>query len=130
MKKITALCFCTAILAVLTGCSSVQTTQRLNHMRSGTPPKEDLVQIHTQIDGVFLFGFIPLFSGSANTPGKTTMFMNTIRQDYAVLMATSAARQMGATTIENINTTFHSHSQFPWFFLTDKCVQVSLLASK
>ncbi len=130
MKKIIALCFCTAMVIVLTGCSSVQTTQRLNHMRTGAPPKDDPVQVHVMIDGVYLFGFIPLISGSANTPGKTTMFMNTVRQDYAVLMATSAARQLGATQIENLNTTFHSRPQFPWFFLTDKWVQVSLLATK
>ncbi len=129
MKKLIAMSFCAAMLAVLTGCTSVATTTRLNDMRMGTPKTNQLVQIHTEIWGVYLFGFIPLFAGNASNPGSTAAFSDTVRLDYSMLLATNAARNMDATKIEAVNSHFSSSTIFP-IFLTMKSFQVSLTASK
>jgi uncharacterized protein YceK len=129
MKKMTALALCVGMLAILAGCTSVSTTTRLNDMRMGTPKTNQLLQINAEIWGVYLFGFIPLFAGNASTPGSTTIFANTVRLDYSVLLATNAARNMDASKIEAMNTLFSSTTLFP-FLLTQKSIQVSLTASK
>lgn len=129
MKKAIAITVCAGMLAVLTGCTSVATTTRLNDMRMGTPKTNQLVQVNAEIWGVFLFGFIPLFSGNASNPGSTTMFANTVRLDYGMLLATNAARNMDASKIEAVNSHFSSTTLFP-LFLTQKSIQVSLTAAK
>ena len=129
MKKIMMLLLCAGMLAVLTGCTSVVTTNRFNDMRMGNPKTNQLVQVNAEIWGVYLFGFLPLFAGSATVPGNTTLFTNTVRLDYGVLQATNAARNMDATKIETMNTMFSSMTLFP-FLLTEKSIQVSLTASK
>jgi uncharacterized protein YceK len=129
MKKTVVLALCAGMLAVLTGCTSVSTTDRLSDMRMGTPKTNQLVQVNAEVWGVYLFGFIPLFSGSASAPGNTTVFTHTVRQDYAVLHATNAARSKNATKIEAMTVLFSSSTWFP-IFLIEKNVQVSLTASK
>ena len=129
MKKIMMLLVCAGMLAVLTGCTSAVTTNRLNDMRMGNPKTNQLIQVNAEIWGVYLFGFIPLFAGSATVPGNTTIFTDTVRLDYGVFQATSAARNMDATKIEAMNTMFLTTTLFP-FLLTRKSIQVSLTASK
>lgn len=129
MKKIMMLLMCAGMLAVLTGCTSAVTTNRFNDMRMGNPKTNQLIQVNAEIWGVYLFGCIPLFAGSATVPGNTTIFTDTVRLDYGVFQATSAARNMDATKIEAMNTMFSSTTLFP-FLLMRKSIQVSLTASK
>lgn len=129
MKKSIAMVFCAGMLAVLTGCTSVSTTNRLSDMRMGNPKTNQLVQVNAEIWGVYLFGCIPLFTGSATVAGNTTIFTNTVRLDYGVLVATKAARDMDASKIEAMNTSFSTWGWFP-LLLVEKSIQVSLTASK
>ncbi|MDD2404028.1 MAG: hypothetical protein PHI56_05765 [Victivallaceae bacterium] len=130
MKKVFALMFCSVALAGSIGCSHVAATNRLNNMRFQDAPRNEVFHINSQIYGVYLFGVLPIFSGSANAADKTSVFTDTVRLDYATLLATAAARELQATRLKDINSRIDSHMIFPFFFLSYKSVEVNVTAVK
>lgn len=117
-------------LALVTGCSYVSATNRVNGMTYQDAPRSEVFHVNSQIYGVYLFGALPIFSGSANSADKTSMFSDTVRLDYTTLMATSAARALGANKLKDINSRIVSHMIFPFFFISYKSVEVNVTAVK
>ncbi len=100
-----------AVLAVtFNACSSIST--------GTTVP----VHVNGEIWGVYLFGILPLMTGSSAAPGSTTLFKDTVRIDNAVSMLTKRAKDMEANRVNDL-TSFKTSS---WLLLFSvKEVQVS-----
>lgn len=130
MKRVMIMMLGAVALALVAGCSYVSATNRVNGMTYQDAPRNEVFHVNSQIYGVYLFGALPIFSGSANSADKTSAFSDTVRLDYATLMATSAARALGANKLKDINSRIVSHMIFPFFFLSYKSVEVNVTAVK
>ena len=123
MKKIMLLCGVTA-LVLLSGCSTVESTQKFNALGLGTPNEKAVCQTFVEIPGVFLFG-LPIVVGSPKGDNEWTMFQWTLNNDTAVYMLTKEAKSKGAARVINVNVR-RTHDQLIWFpFLTYNTFQAS-----
>ena len=123
MKKVILLCGVTA-LALFSGCSTVESTQKFNAMGLGTPNEKAVCQTFVEIPGVFLFG-LPILVGSPKGDNEWTMFQWTLNNENAVYMLTKEAKSKGAARVINVNVR-RTHDQLIWFpFLSYDTFQAS-----
>ena len=111
-------------LAVLTGCTTVESTQKFNAMGLGTPNEKAVCHTYVEIPGVFLFG-LPIFVGGTDGDGSWTMFRRTLNSETAVYLLTKEAKSKGAARVINVNVR-RTHDQLIWFpFLSYNTFQAS-----
>ena len=72
MKKVFVLCGVLAV-ALLSGCSTVESTQKFNAMGLGTPNEKAVCHTYVEIPGLFFFG-LPIIVGSPKGDNEWTMF--------------------------------------------------------
>jgi len=89
MKKSLIVAGTAFVLAVLTGCTTVESTQKFNAMGLGTPNEKAVGHTYVEIPGVFLFG-LPIVTGSPAGDGEWTMFHWTLNSENAVYLLTVA----------------------------------------
>ena len=73
-----------AVLAVtFTACSSISTGTTVHGMKlSDSDVTTVPVHVNGEIWGVYLFGILPLMTGSSAAPGSTTLFKDTVRTAF------------------------------------------------
>ena len=113
MKKVIVLCG-VLTLALLTGCSTVESTQKFNAMGLGTPSEKAVCHTYVEISGVFLFG-LPIVVGSPKGDRAWTMFQWTLNNENAVYMLTREAKSKGAARVINVTVSRTHDTIFPPF---------------
>ena len=122
MKKVFVLCGVLAV-ALLSGCSTVESTQKFNAMGLGTPNEKAVCQTFVEIPGVFLFG-LPIIVGSPKGDNEWTMFQWTLNNENAVYMLTKEAKSKGAARVINV-TVGRTHDTLLLPFLSYQTIQAS-----
>lgn len=122
MKKVIVLCGVLA-LALLSGCSTVESTQKFNALGLGTPNEKAVCQTFVGIPGIFLFG-LPIVVGSPKGDNEWTMFQWTLNNENAVYMLTKEAKTKGAARVINV-TVSRTHDTLLLPFLSYQTIQAS-----
>ena len=103
MKKMLAILAVSAVAAMMTACSSIESATTLNNVKITEVPNAACVaHLNADIWGIYLFN-LPLFSGSSKQPGRCAVFTDTVRVDNAVAMLTKKAATEDATTITDLS---------------------------
>lgn len=102
-----------AAVCLLSGCSSLETSDKFNSLGVAADRTEPIAHINSSIWGLYLFDSIPIICGSANSSGKSATFMDTVTLDNALLVATRRARGIGASKFIDIRSDIRSE----WFLL-------------
>ena len=123
MKKILMTAVSAALALAFTACSSVRTGTNLHEIKlTETDNVQTIAHMHADVWGVYLFGLLPLFTGSTSTPGACAIFKDTVRLDNAVSMMTKRAANLEATRILSLT----SESTCVWLLLVSvKDIQLS-----
>lgn len=123
MKKFIMTAISAALALSFTACSSVRTGTNLHEIKlTETDNVQTIAHMHADVWGVYLFGLLPLFTGSTATPGACAIFKDTVRLDNAVSMMTKKAVNLEASRILNLT----SESTCVWLFVVSiKDVQLS-----
>ena len=100
MKKMVVLCGVLA-LALLSGCTTVESTQKFNALGLGAPNETSVCQTYVEIPGVFLFG-LPIIVGSPKGDGSWTMFQWTLNNENVIYMLTKEAKSKGAARVADV----------------------------
>ncbi|MBQ6352234.1 MAG: hypothetical protein IJJ28_03080 [Lentisphaeria bacterium] len=115
---------CGVLALLLSGCTTVESTQKFNAMGLGTPHEKAVCHTYVEIPGVFLFG-LPIVVGSPKGDGEWTAFQWTLNNENAVYMLTKEAKSKGAARVINVNVR-RTHDQLIWFpFLSYDTFQAS-----
>ena len=122
MSKFVILCGA-LVLALASGCSTVDSTQKFNALGLGTPNEKAVCQTFVEIPGVFLFG-LPIVVGSPKGDNEWTMFQWTLNNDNAVYMLTKEAKSKGAARVINV-TVSRTHDTLLLPFLSYQTIQAS-----
>ena len=122
MKKIIMSAFAVAA-AILTGCTTVESTQVFNRMGLGTPEEKAVCQTHVEIPGYFFCG-LPIVTGSPKGDGEWSLFRYNLTTENAVHLLTREAKSRQAARVVNVQVTkSESFTIFP--FLSRRTVQAS-----
>ena len=123
MKKVFAAAMAVTLSVLFTACSSVSTGTNLHDMKlSESNDLETIAHLNGDVWGVYLFGILPLFTGSTATPGTCAVFKDTVRIDNAVSMLSKKAADLEASRVTDLS----SATSSTWLFLISmKSVQVS-----
>lgn len=123
MKKVFAAAMAVTLSVLFTACSSVTTGTNLHDMKlSESNELQTIAHLNGDVWGIYLFGILPLFTGSSATPGSCAVFKDTVRLDNAVSMLSRKAAALEATRVTDLS----SATSSTWLFLISmKSVQVS-----
>ncbi len=123
MKKVFAAAMAVTLSVLFTACSSVTTGTNLHDMKlSESNDLQTIAHLNGDVWGIYLFGILPLFTGSTATPGSCAVFKDTVRLDNAVSMLSKKAAALEATRVTDLS----SATSSSWLFLISlKSVQVS-----
>lgn len=132
MKKRAFVLFAGVVMAaVITGCSSLETSQNFNGLGvTDSRSSQAVAHINARVYGVFLFDWVPLFCGSVNTVSKSAIFVNTVNVNNTLGMVAREARGLGATKLININSYYESHWLWYTLMLWSRQMQISATAAK
>ena len=122
MKKVIVLCGVLAV-ALLSGCSTVESTQKFNALGLGTPNEKAVCQTYVEIPGLFFFG-LPIIVGSPKGDNEWTVFQWTLNNENAVYMLTKEAKSKGAARVINV-TVSRTHDTLILPFLSYQTIQAS-----
>ena len=90
-----------AAIAVLSGCTSVESTQKFNGLGLGDNEEKAVCLTHVTMTGFYFFG-LPIIVGSAAEDGKSAVFMDTLKAEHAVALLTREAKSRGAARVSNV----------------------------
>ena len=123
MKKVFAAAMAVTLSVLFTACSSVTTGTNMHDMKlSESNELQTIAHLNGDVWGIYLFGILPLFTGSTATPGSCAVFKDTVRLDNAVSMLSRKAAALEATRVTDLS----SATSSTWLFLISmKSVQVS-----
>ena len=76
-----------ASIIALTGCTTVESTQKFNAVQLGTQDEKHICQSYVQIPGYFFLG-LPIIVGSAKGDGQTTMFRYNLTTENVMYLLT------------------------------------------
>ncbi len=112
MLKTASVTLFAAVMLLLAGCSSVDTSENFNSMDVSIDRSTPIIQVHGIISGIYLFNVIPIFSGSYNHPGKIMVFRDSCTLENTMLMTFRTARGRNASKIINLDSDY----QEKWLF--------------
>ncbi len=104
MKKTSVFAVAAAVLAVLCGCTSVNSTQKFNAINLTDSSMKAVCVSHVQITGCYILG-LPLIVGSSHGDGKCTVFQYTGTLENVMHLLTKEAKAKGATRLVDVNVT-------------------------
>jgi len=93
-----------AAALLLTGCTSIESTQKFNALGLGTPNEKAVCQTLVQIPGYFFFG-LPIFVGSNKGDNEWTMFEWSLTTENVVYLLTKEVKSKGAARVINVQIT-------------------------
>ena len=94
-------------MVVVTGCTSIESTQKFNAVNLGYGNEKAVCQTHIEISGFTIFG-LPIIVGSAAGDGKTTMFRYNLTTENVMYLLTKEVKTKGATRLANVQVVKHS----------------------
>lgn len=100
MKYVFLALFITVMVAI-TGCTSIESTQKFNAVNLGYGNEKAVCQTHVEISGFTIFG-LPIFVGSAAGDGKSTMFRYNLTTENVMYLLTKEVKAKGATRLANV----------------------------
>ncbi len=101
MKKV-ILFAAAAVAAVITGCTTVDSTQVFNRMGLTVNPGEKAVCVtHVEIPGYYIFG-LPIVTGSPKGDGEWSLFRYNLTATNAVYLLTKEAKERKASRVINV----------------------------
>ena len=122
MKKV-ILFAAAAIAAIITGCTTVDSTQVFNRMGLTANPSEKAVCVtHVEIPGYYFFG-LPIFVGSTRGDGEGPVFRNNLTAENAIYLLTKEAKMRKAARVVNVQV--HSTESFIFFGICRRTIQAS-----
>ena len=86
----------------LTGCTTVESTQKFNRMGLGTPNEKAVCQTYVEISGLFFLG-LPIFVGSPHGDGEWTMCRYNLTAENVTYLLTREAKSRKAARVVNVN---------------------------
>ena len=101
MKKSIISAACAALLAI-SGCTTIESTQKFNAIQLGTPDEKHICQSFVQIPGYFFLG-LPLIVGSTKGDGQMALFRYNLTVDNAMYLLTKEVKSKGASRLINVN---------------------------
>lgn len=101
MKKTVFSAAIAAIIA-MTGCTTVESTQKFNAVQLGTKDEKHICQSFVQIPGYFFLG-LPIFVGSAKGDGQSTMFRYNLTTENVMFLLTKEVKSKGASRLINVS---------------------------
>ncbi|MDR0931953.1 MAG: hypothetical protein LBM70_02905 [Victivallales bacterium] len=124
MKKQLMQCLCGAtVLLILSGCTSVESTQKFNGM--GLSDREDKAVCHTFVEiPCFTFWGLPIIGGSASGSGKVALFQDNTDVESAIHLLTSEIRSKNGARVINAQTFLSERSVLLGIF-TKRVMQAS-----
>ena len=117
MKKSLFTLFGIASAIVISGCTTVESTQKFNRMGLGTPNEKAICQTYVEIPGYYVFG-LPVVVGSPAGDGEWTMFRCNLTAENAIYLLTKEAKARRAARVVNVSVS------------TSECYIIPLLLSK
>ena len=122
MKK-NIVCAALAAVALLTGCTSIESTQKFNGLGLGNKEEKAVCLTHVTMTGFYLFG-LPIIVGSAAEDGKSALFMDNLQAEHAVALLTREAKARGAARVSNVVV---NYNDFPMLlpFVSKRIYQAS-----
>jgi len=102
-----------ALGIIILGCSSIVTTSKFHGQQLTETGAETVAHIHSDIWGIYFLGFqsCPVITGSYKNPGSYHFFRDTVDTNTASEMVTEKSREMGATTVTDLDTDWDSSWQ-------------------
>jgi len=102
-----------ALGIIILGCSSIVTTSKFHGQQLTETGAETVAHIHSDIWGIYFLGFqsCPVITGSYKNPGSYHFFRDTVDTNTASQMVTEKSREMGATTVTDLDTDWDSSWQ-------------------
>lgn len=86
---------------LLTGCTSVESTQKFNAIGLGTADEKAVCLAYVEIPGYYFFG-LPIITGSAMGDGSMSVFMDNLKAEHAIHLLTSEAKRRGAARMVEV----------------------------
>lgn len=101
MKKV-MLFAAAAIAAIITGCTTVDSTQVFNRMGLTANPSEKAVCVtHVEIPGYYFFG-LPIVTGSPKGDGEWSLFRYNLTATNAIYLLTKEVKERKAARVINV----------------------------
>lgn len=101
MKKV-MLFAAAAIAAIITGCTTVDSTQVFNRMGLTANPNEKAVCVtHVEIPGYYFFG-LPIITGSPKGDGEWSLFRYNLTATNAMYLLTKEVKERKAARVVNV----------------------------
>ena len=122
MKKVLVLCGVLAAV-LLSGCSTVESTQKFNALGLGTTNEKTVCQTYVRISGLFFFG-LPIIVGSPKGDNAWTAFQWTLNTENVVYMLTKEAKSKGAARVNDV-TVSRTYDTLLFPFWTFQTIQAS-----
>ena len=117
MKKMLLLPVAVLAMMVLAGCTSVNVAPKFNSLQKPGSQAIPAAHINVDIDGLYLFGFLPIWTGSAAEDGYAAIFTKTVKLENAVSLLTRVARnEYNAREITDLNSSINSVFFLPPLF--------------
>ena len=98
-----------AVALAAAGCANVQTTNRFGAPVGGKDlqPRDSIV---VENSGFYLFGVVPLVSGSTENPGGSTLFNNTVTLENNLRLLEAEAAKKGPFVLDGLSSVEDSSS--------------------
>ena len=91
-----------AIAAIITGCTTVDSTQVFNRMGLTANPSEKAVCVtHVEIPGYYFFG-LPIVTGSPKGDGEWSLFRYNLTATNAIYLLTKEVKERKAARVINV----------------------------
>ena len=107
-----------ALIVALTGCTSIESTQKFYAVQLGTQNEKHLCQSHVRIPGFFFLG-LPLIVGSAKGDGQMAFFRHNLTTENVMYLLTREVKSKGASRL--INVSVNSTHQFVFLPVFSYC---------
>ena len=121
MKKSIVVC-AAAVLALISGCSTVESTQKFNALGLTSPNEKTVCLTYVEIPGLFWFG-LPILVGGPKGDGDWTMFHWTLNTENVIYMLTKEAKSNSAARVVNVTVSRTHDLLMP--FLSYQTIQAS-----
>ena len=93
-----------ALVTVITGCTSVESTQKFNRMGLGAAGEKAVCVTHVEIPGYYIFG-LPIVTGSPKGDGEWSLFRYNQTTTTVVYLLTREAKERKASRVINVQVT-------------------------
>ncbi len=129
MKKSFSFLLCALAISLITGCSSISVTNKLNDLEL-TEQGKTIAHVNGHISGFYIFGFVPIWCGSPSEVGQPVFFLNKVKLSDTVNMVTAKckSKDIGATKLIDLQSTMSTNPVIPFlpaFLMSIKKCEVS-----